>query len=68
MTTNVIPFPDTGIARLRRQLVNCHSDRMIDRWCERLERAAEKGEITRSEYSALLNRSMDFPAQSRIRL
>lgn len=65
MSTNIVPFPMTGVARLRGELVICHSERMVERWCDRLERAARKGEITRAEYISLLNRSVEFPAQAR---
>ncbi len=40
MTGNVIRFPDTTLAQLRRQLRYCRTERMFNRWGEKFTRLA----------------------------
>jgi Spy/CpxP family protein refolding chaperone len=51
--SNVLAFPDTPTARLRRQLRYCRNDRMLDQWATDFRRYRhELDEVVAAELAA----------------
>lgn len=58
--SNIVQFPDTTLARFRRELNHCRSERMLDRWADRIKKVV--GDLTYDERVYLGRRAVALHA------
>lgn len=56
--SGVVTFPMSAATRFRQELSRCRTERMLDAWGDRLDRAMQKKTISHDEYVELLDRSV----------